>query len=58
MTFERCGPTSTRRGAFFLANRTEADFTAWRDHEAWTAAKFLTGVLQKYHLRLCTRPRA
>src|SRR5271169_4580925 len=24
----------------FLANRTEADFRAWRDQEAWTAEKY------------------
>ena len=24
----------------FLANRTEADFQAWRDQEAWTAEKY------------------
>jgi hypothetical protein len=25
----------------FLANRTEADFQAWRDHQAWTREKYL-----------------
>lgn len=24
----------------FLANRAEADFQAWRDHQAWTAEKY------------------
>jgi pullulanase/glycogen debranching enzyme len=24
----------------FLPNRTEADFQAWRDQEAWTAEKY------------------
>jgi hypothetical protein len=40
-------PPSTRPGAdfeqawtLFLSKRTEADFQAWRDQQAWTAEKY------------------
>ncbi len=33
-------PISSAPGAAFLPNRTEADFQAWRDQQAWTAEKY------------------
>jgi hypothetical protein len=34
----RCGFYSGSRP--FVAKRTEADFQAWREHQAWTAEKY------------------
>ena len=46
---QRCGqptrstgpaPRSRRPGSTYLPRRTEADFQAWRDHQAWTEEKY------------------
>jgi hypothetical protein len=39
-TFEQACADFERAWAAFLPNRTEADFQAWRDQQAWTAEKY------------------
>jgi hypothetical protein len=39
-TFEQARADFERAWAAFLPNRTEADFQAWRDQQAWTAEKY------------------
>jgi hypothetical protein len=39
-TFDQARADFERAWAAFLPNRTEADFQAWRDQQAWTAEKY------------------
>ncbi|WP_154073446.1 hypothetical protein [Bradyrhizobium erythrophlei] len=39
-TFDQARADFEAAWRLFLANRTEADFQAWRDHKAWTAEKY------------------
>jgi hypothetical protein len=39
-TFDEARADFEAAWGLFLANRTEADFHEWRDHEAWTAEKY------------------
>jgi hypothetical protein len=39
-TFEQARADFERAWAAFLPNRSEADFQAWRDQQAWTAEKY------------------
>jgi hypothetical protein len=39
-TFDQARADFEAAWRVFLANRTEADFQAWRDQEAWTAEKY------------------
>ena len=39
-TFEQARADFERAWAAFLPNRTEADFQAWRNQQAWTAEKY------------------
>jgi hypothetical protein len=39
-TFDQARADFDREWTVFLSNRTEADFQAWRDQEAWTAEKY------------------
>jgi hypothetical protein len=39
-TFDQARADFERAWAAFLPNRTEADFQAWRDRQAWTAEKY------------------
>ena len=39
-TFDQARAEFEAAWKVFLANRTEADFRAWRDQEAWTAEKY------------------
>jgi hypothetical protein len=38
--FEQARSDFEAAGKVFLSNRTEADFHAWRDQEAWTAENY------------------
>jgi hypothetical protein len=40
MTFDEARADFEAAWRVFLANRTEADFQAWRDQQAWTAEKY------------------
>jgi hypothetical protein len=39
-TFDKARAAFERAWAVFLSKRTEADFRAWREHQAWTAEKY------------------
>jgi hypothetical protein len=39
-TFDQARADFETTWTVFLANRTEADFQAWQDQEAWTAEKY------------------
>jgi hypothetical protein len=39
-TFDRARADFETAWRMFLSNRTEADFQAWRDQEAWTVEKY------------------
>ena len=39
-TFDQARADFERAWAAFLPNRSEADFQAWRDQQAWTAEKY------------------
>ena len=39
-TFEQARADFERAWAAFLPNRSEVDFQAWRDQQAWTAEKY------------------
>jgi hypothetical protein len=39
-TFDRARDAFQAAWRVFLAKRTEADFQAWRDQQAWTAEKY------------------
>jgi hypothetical protein len=39
-TFDQARSDFESAWEVFLSNRTDADFKAWRDHQAWTAEKY------------------
>jgi hypothetical protein len=39
-TFDQARADFERAGVAFLPNRSDADFQAWRDQQAWTAEKY------------------